>query len=616
VSSESILRTQGLSGRELSLAAGGLERRDQLALTETAFYVTFFEAVPRVANGQASVTLDVTLPANAVVRRFDVRVGALQASQVLAANVAEVRLQTVDGAPQAVVDFGLLRTVSRVGLLQPADARVAPGIREIAAWNGTGFGPQAVWTAEPRDNVSSHVSFSEVKTERLRIELSGNLPESDLSALLYVVLPQPPADLELTLDGGAPVWTHPGPVRPGAGGELTAGVWNAEGQQRVPLAAALGALTGDPTAEGDRTFRLALAARVPGVLGLAEEARRILRVSRAPVAAGASGASGDVDFPTEGRQALPLTLPAAGRLRIEEVRFTVRGTPGPERVVEPVGPPVSPRAELAADPDHAFAVRLAETTGLAELTGLRLPLAAAPGGAEARLVLWREEEGLARPGEPLPRGVSEPVTLEPPPAALTSDPPWVTFPFAEPVDLEDAGALWAALTVSRGTVTWGLVETSGDTDPFARHEVRRGPPAGPWQRLPALFDSGGALGSLRGRVRAVGRAAKETPLAPLTAGLEVRRGAAVAETAAAGAPSPGAASPDAAVEITPTEDGVRGTLTLPDPVEADPGAGDTVSLVLTSRAVGPLTVEEIDVVWEELTSGAAAPAGSGARREQ
>jgi hypothetical protein len=276
-------------------------------------------------------------------------------------------------------------------------------------------------------------------------------------------------------------------------------------------------------------------------------------------------------FQEEGLQEIPLaTLPP--NPVIEEVAFTISGTLPLERVVPPVGPDVPALgpdnrglADLLLGPDHAACVRLRSDTGLNEITGIRLPLVAASGSAEARVVLWRPDETVGQePFEAMPDGVSEPVTLE---AGDTDAEIWTTFSFKRPVPFDDQAPPWVALLVSRGQMSWRLGAVSVENDPIAAHVIRRGAPTGPWKLLPKPFQgSKSALGSVRGRLRVVGYAPKDRPVAPLIVGIGRQT-----------------------LEVTPTAKGVLSRLSFSPNVTS-------ANLTVVSRVAGSVTLRDLDVV--------------------
>jgi hypothetical protein len=354
----------GVSDR-VRLGLGDLDPRAGFDRARQVDKVTLVPRRPTVTRGQSSVELEVRLPRNSVLRRFDLLIQVRQAAAAAAGEVAQVR-PAESRAGGAVLDFGLVRTVA--GFDPPEGFEV----RDIYLWMGTGFAPTPHFSAghPPQPGIVS-ARFDEARTERLLVVLDRAATPAQLAEDGFVVLPEPPADLELRIDGGAPVWTFAGPVVPGEGSEPDADSWTAEGERIAPLAAALAPFVGDPLGEGEVTLRLALSSRVPGLLALVEVTQEVSTVSRATLGVpegapgGASGVgpspSRDLDFPAEGQVRIDLGLPAAEGRLVEEVRFTLQGSLGEERTLDPVWPEDEagePVAELVVDPEHAFAVGL------------------------------------------------------------------------------------------------------------------------------------------------------------------------------------------------------------------------------------------------------------------
>jgi hypothetical protein len=416
---------------------------------------------------------------------------------------------------------------------------------------------------------------SEVKTERLQIDLVGSGTEQVLGESVLVELPDVPADLDLRINGGPPVWTAPGAVAAGVGG------WQAAGdgfvRQTINLSQALTSLLGDPTADtGDSVeMRFTLSARIPGALMLdlpAEGARTIRYLTQ--ITQGFLDGRLELTFPEEGRGRVPLPLPAWAK-RVEEVRFILEAALPPERTIPPLGPEAeviaaaggaTPFAELVLDADHAASVALEAGTDLVELTAVRLPLRAEAGGAEVQVLLF-DRNSVGEPGPPLVGGASAPVTLEPPTEAGDR---WKTFAFPDAALLAGPPPL-AAVMVSRGRVTLSLARLPASGTPLpGAGEVWIGPPTGPWQRLPAL----GILAGMRGRIRMTGRAGPEKPVAPLRVHLE----------GATGAPVP----------ATPTPKGIPATIQPASGLAV--GSDRTVRLIVESLVGGAVTVRDVRVL--------------------
>jgi hypothetical protein len=544
-------------------AAGAKLAEQRVSLAEQAFAeFARVEAVPRVVrDGVTSATLEVRLRRNALVRRFEVLVKAGRATATPVNEVAEVRTSEPAGGigptRSVVLDFGAPQTVAGVA------APEGVGVTGVTPWIGMAFAPAPV-PPHPieRGRGAQQVAMfrSEIRAERLLVEISPAVAVDRLAAEMAVLLPELPSDLEIRIDDGAPIWRQPGPAQ--------------ALEQTVDLAPHLAALMGDPSDASEKTLTIRLASRVPGRLGLerrpATEEVRLLH--RAPF-------DGDgrkqLAFATEGRIDVPLTLappPAAAARRIERLELTVTANLPPARVVPPVGPAPAPGpsdaaslADLVLDANRAAAVRIAPGSGLAELESVRLPLAAAAGGAEARVVLWRDAAG--SPIAAIPDAASEPVSI----GGAQGGEVWVSFAFKRPITLDDGDPPWVALIVSRGELSWAL-GTRGSEGLHDAQVVRCGPPTGPWKPLPTAFlTSPTGLGALRGRLRVRGRVSDELPLDPLRITL--------------------VEAPGQTALVTPSQRGVRAVLDIAPPVQAADATLRVVSLV-----EGTIMLSEVDIV--------------------
>lgn len=523
-------------------------------------------------DGVTSVSVEVALPRNALVDDYKFLVQARRVDSTKVQAVAQVRSYAGGGLNELVIDFGTPRTVSGIDL--PGSANVL----QVYPWLGSQFSVVSALGGRSRGPPAPSPSavFAELRTERLRVLLSRALTSTEL-ADVRLRLPEPPSGLEIRIDDGAPVWAHPEPVQPRA--DITTPVataWDGDSQRIVDLTAALAALGGDPLAADDAVvFKITLTTKVPCELDLdvhgTPALRRVRRVRFG------SETSVTLDFASEGLIELPLALPApapaAGARRIDQIRWFAVADLGLQRVLPPVGPDVAAGsseavlAELTVSPDRAVCVGLPASTGLAELTTIRLPLRALGDGAEARLVLWSVAPGAALPLAPLPQGSSEPVTL-----AASAAEEWVSFVFRQPVPVDAALMPWMALTVARGELTWALARAGSGAAPDANpmtNMIRRGPPNGPWKALPAPLQSAAGVIDARARLRLGGHAPKEAPLAPLGLSVDVRP----------------------AVKVTPSAKGVAGELLL------SPGLlAPQVTLYVTSLVGGSVLLRDVDVV--------------------
>jgi hypothetical protein len=547
--------------------------------------------VSRQIDGVGTAGLDLVFRRNTIVRQYDLQVHAAVAKgNSLARDLGQVR--TSDDRLAVVIDFGMPRTVKSV------QAPAGTAIQQVSAWTGAKFA-DPFYTADGATAGSNQAVFaSEIRTDRLMLTLSQAIDSARAGELISLAIPDLPADLELRINDGPPVWSNPGPAQPGPSlTPLSTEVWSKDATRLVPLADALNTLLADPLADDDLPCRLVLTSKVPGRLALSAAtaaAARLSYIHRVRFGNG-SDTSTDLDFSAEGEQTLSLAMPVGSATRrIEALRLTALAKLPDTRTLPPLGPdwpsvpnrsPAEPLAELALDSSHAACVRL-DTQGLAQLSGVRLPLGSGADGAEVRVVLW-QADAQGEPASAIDAGTSEIVTLSAGGTSGADD--WHSFAFKTPIDLSRTPAPWAAVVVSRGTVLWRLSDAAhvsaanasgpaGDVlmePPGAT--LRRGPPSGPWRLLPALLrSSDGHLMDARGRVRVTGLAGKARPIAPLVVSLVGLDGS--------------------TVEVTPTAKGTTVTLSF-DPAPAL-AAGDP-SLRIVSRVAGTLTLRDVELIWTE-----------------
>ncbi len=538
----------------------------------TDFAFIYLPYLGTTGVSSAALAPPLVLPRNTLVKRFDLVVGATRATRTPAQAAGQVRAYDNAGVHTVIIDFGVPRTVASVA----ASADASLKILKVAAWIGAKFDNPFISPPSPVDAARFP---SEVRSERLLVTIDRAADARSIGVDLELELPELPTDLELRINDGAPVWTHAGAAQPDNRTVLGPEAFNKDGQRLVPLADALNALLADPLADDPVTLEITLSAKVPGVLSVAEQARELWRIRRMHFAGDTSTA---LAFANEGRLPLVLDLPAPPegfRRQVKAVRFTALATPGVDRVLPPVGPPAAlnpedggPLAELVLDAGRAAIVRLPPEPRLAELTGLRLPLQAGADGAELRVVLWgNAATGAAanEPGEPLPDGASEPLTLD----GGTAADPWRSVAFAKPVAIDPLNPPWAALLVARGTLTWALARRAD----AAGCDLRRGPPNGPWRPLPAAFTSPTGVIDACGRLRRVGRAPKAQPLPPWQVSLD---------------------GDTVRVPVVATPKGAA--------ISVEPLAGAGTALQVLAFGAGSLTLRDIDVIWAE--PPAAAPA--------
>jgi len=532
----------------------------------------------------ASAPLSLSFPANTLVREFKVKVQADAAGSQMLNQVGQVRTQpssvAVSGqlvGTAVVVDFGIPITVS--GAAVPSGA--AFKIRGIYRWQGDSFDTNRnlVPTTAP-DGVAS-ASFPEVSSTRLQLELVGTAAVPQAAAeTVTLTLPALPADLEIRINSGPAVWRYPGP----RGGPSD--FWNpvviAEGtftEKVVDLTEEVAALLGNPDSAAPVKLALEVRSRIPGRLRLFLGSAKFDLLERVPVQPDAN-----LVFDMEGAQLLPLVVGSTART-LKEVWLTVVSSPPKERAEPAVGPRAVSEAVLVLDSGRSACVRLPGAI-LSELTGLRLPLHPQGGSAEVRAQLLASTDDTPEADEPGPplEGASAtlPVTLDPAAQGALSDAAspdgWTLLPFDKPVPVKDA-AVWASLQVARGTVRWSLGKFAAEETPYP---VRRGPPTGPWLPLPAAVMS---LGSVGGRLHAIGHVAKDAPpLAPVQ--LQLAYPAPTSPPLPGGTPAP---PPQPLVDVTPTTKGVEVKLWVTD-TRAD---AQLSQLRVVSRTEGMVTIQDL-----------------------
>jgi hypothetical protein len=498
-------------------------------------------------DGVTEKSLAITLPKNAVVKKYEVLITAATAHAVKAGDAGQVRTTPVSGGVSVVLDLGTPRTVSAIAA--PEGVR----IKSISTWIGTEFASPPKYSDTTGDNYV--VLASEVRTERLQVIVSPSATTDALATEMLLVLPESPAGIELRIDGAAPAFSQPAAVDPGNSADLSTQSWNSESQRVVDLGPALAALTGNPLDESPVTFTATVTSRVPGKLDLALRpgGQDVLRIRRATFN---GQPARDVAFESEGRQSLVLeSIPAD--LTVNEVRFTVAGAAPAVRVVPPIGPePPNPSfASFALSPERAACIRVPQEPRFAQLNGVRIALGGGSAGGEARVLLWKSKDLVdLTPAEPLENGASEPLTI----GAAAED--WQTFSWKKPIPAPKDFVLWAVVTINRGDASLTFADASAGT---GAERFLWGAPTGPWHDLPS------ALTSARGRIRAIGQPKPDAPFPPLRIEL--------------GANGPG-------TDVMPNVKGTAAVLTGPAVV-----AGPT-TLVLTSHAPATVTVKDIDVI--------------------
>jgi len=469
------------------------------------------------------------LARNAVIRRLDVQLTAAPADQTPLA-VAQVRTTPGRGnLVTIVVDFGTLVTVSGIDVKIDSEGDV--GVYQVQAWTGStfaypflftplssvtspadgNFGPDKLQPVAPSTR-NRTVFANEVRTEKLQIVAISTLTGNDLVDKLVLHLPDAPSGLDLTTDAGLRLFNQVATVTSLGTTELNDHDWNQRWQRLVRLAPLLAPLAGDPLVHDALPITLTLASRVPGLLAIEEVARDVAWLER--LALGPDSAR-DLTFAEEGHLSFTLPLDPAYHA-VLEAKLTAVGKPGPARVLPPLGPTPIPDIDLVVTPELAMACRV-PVAGLASVTGVRLALAAGADGAELKIIVLGDDSG--EPGAAVAGASSAPITL--PAGGAAAAAPWVTFELDKPLDLARTPSPWIAILVSRGKLAWSMGQYANAA---AAVPVRRGPPAGPWIRLPSMFERANSFRDLGGnvldltrlgaRIRTIGLAPANAPIAP------------------------------------------------------------------------------------------------------
>jgi hypothetical protein len=507
------------------------------------------------ALNKSVAALDLPLadvPAEALVRQAVVTMRARAPGATGIRDVAQVRVAAgdADESTQLVVDFGAMRTVA--GISAPT------GITMVQPWLGTQFGDPV----EPLGGDSTAArTFPEVQAERLLVTLGRALTPDQLAGG-SVTLPTPPPDLELQVNGVRTVF-RPGPASPAAEEvDVTAAVQAAVDAGAVPVV-------------------LTLRAAVPGVLEL--DASLDFLPTQAVVFPDGVARVLETDAEGDVRLALPLAGDTSA-WNVHEVQMTVSGRPGPERVLPPVDPEPSGKAELVLDADRSVVAGLppGRVAQLESLSALRLAVAAGPDGAELAGTLLADAAG--GPGEALPDGQLGPVTVPPGDGAT---PAWVTLPLAAERPLVPGVPVWVALQLARGQVVWPVAKPDGD--PRLDAPLRRRTPSGTYKELSSVKEPSTDAQTPAtpspppaAMLRLVGVPPANAPLGALEARVD---GTTDAE----------------AVSFTPTADGVRVAIRLATAATAETegafAADGSLQLRVTVSAPGSYSFSAVKVAY-------------------
>ena len=493
--------------------------------------------------GSAEQTLVPKGPAAVAVREAHADITASMPAAATLAGAAQVRANPGD-ATLLVLDFQGLRTVTE--LAAPSGVT----IKNIQAWLGTKFDDKSV-AGFPAGGANA-VAFQEVQAERLLVTLDHAVKPSDFAAGSSVVIPTPPSNLELLVNGTR-AWFQSGPIK---GSQFSA---------RIDLTAAVTAAA----ASGDAVM-LTFRAAAPASLTLDGSAEILQRY---PVVF-PEAAARTVDAPAEG--VYPLLLPVqASETKspwfVKRVLVDVSAKVPATRVLPADGPKLTGDAELVLDPDHAIVIRLPATavSSLGTLTGVRLPVVVDAAGAELAGTL-RAATANGEPGEPIPKGALGPVTLQPSPSGDTT---WIDLALTAPHALKSTDVVWLEVQAARGSVVWRLATPPAHTDDDA--PLRRRTSSGTYVPLSTLSKV-----PYTGALRVVGQ---ERPNDPLAAVLVAATGAGASGTVAG----------------VPTQAGTTLALVLDPPVAfAAPTSGDAdFSLDLTISAPGAYAITSAELQY-------------------
>jgi len=414
-------------------------------LTETEIYGGYlgFIDLPTISRtdvevSTSQVAMELLVAPGAIVTQAVARVTADAPGTTNIGGIATVRAaagEPASSSTQLVVDFGTLRTVSALAASTAIDG--------VTPWVGTRFDGEVDGFLS---SLSRHeLSFTELQTERLLIDLATAQSPADLAASGLVTTTTPPADLELRV-GATRVWFRPGPA-PGGFSE------------DVDVTSAVQAVVdagGVPGADGNLAVSLVLSARVPGELGLAlPEEPRFLRTLTVDF----PGTTTRIAFPEEGVADVVVPVPAdVVAATIHRVVATVAAEDrGPLRVLPPVDPIISTDAELVLDPDRRLVAKLppGPLGRMGRVAGVRLLLAPGVGGIEVTGALLAGTSEV--PGDPLPDATLTPVNL---PAGGRA---WATLGLPRAIEYEPdpTAALWVSVAVTRGSAVLALADPQG-----------------------------------------------------------------------------------------------------------------------------------------------------------
>lgn len=510
-----------------------------------------------LADGTKHVSVKLLVKANAIIDKLDLILSANRADSIKAKQVADVRVAEGDNE-SIIIDFGMMLTVNSVSIA------TGYSISTIYPWLGTKFDK-----SDPLfegDGVLTHnsVSFSDVKTQRLMLTLGSGQNAAEAIDFIELSLPDLPSGLTLRINGDRAIWQYDPMIQLGISEDITDDGWNSLGQRRVSLASSVAQYTQDPTKSDDVELEFVLSAIVPGALKIeleSAEKRHIHRMSfnnKSDLA---------LSFEREAEQQLVIFPPSNVTEPISGIELSISGELDRLRAIPALAQKPNEITELSLGKGRAACVRLDANLGLVELAGLRFPFISGPSGAEARVILWRERDGV--PMEAITNAISEPINW------TGSDEQWIRFDFKEPVALEENVNIWAAIHVNRGEVIWKMATANERNE----YPVRIGSPGGPWRALPAIFGSGTSLGSIAGRVHMLGNADQMKPIPPLLISLD---------------------DDETQLTLTPTNENSR--IGLEFNAQTTKPETNNIVLRIVSRSQGSIKISEVDVITGEKLS--------------
>lgn len=533
------------------------------------------------ANGANSASLDTTIPANAIVDEYQVRVKAARASFSKASLAGELR-QSSSSPLEVVIDFGKMLTVNAIRIpyiVTDYHAYSWLGSKfDLANDVRTSFSSPPIDAGLPSEIQETYVFSQEIRTERLLLVFPDSIGFDTVKDNLELSLPDLPSDLAITINGGAPIWQYQGMVQPGSSAEISDEEWNTEGELFVSLAAPLQALAGDASRNVSLPLNIELSSKTPGDIGIEFHSRSLRLLHRLTFD---GQQEFKANFAMEGKIPLGLISPGinGSTPRLLGIQLTLAAEFPLERAIPAVGALANNTSQLVLGNGKAACVRLDNIDKLAQISGIRIPLSTSSSRAETRVVLWKGDQ--FAPSKAIEEGVSDPQSWGDKGASKKSGDgeQWLVFNFAEPIEHTDTDTFWVAVIVERGEVSWKLANSSSGEE----YPVRLGAPAGPWRALPTIFSVNTNLGPVSGRLHVLGIAAEISPLAPLQLSLDTNNDS---------------------IDVTPSEAGENVQLTIGNPGEsANPGGTplNKAELSIISRAVGPLTLSKVNVITEEIT---------------